>query len=197
LFSTNSANEIIYSDTVALAIKKYVFKKIGGFKEDYNNGEDVDFSVRLKNAGYKIYLEKKISFVHSKVFSFFSLIKRDFEAAYGLLRFSLGNKYLKYNFHIYEGTTRNFAIGIILSFFSVFSTLIGILISNYILDLLGFAIYLFILVINSDFLIYVKKLRGKIFTLKTSFFIFINMFFICSGIIYGLIFLSLKSMENS
>lgn len=50
-----------------MLIKKEVFKRVGGFSEDYfMYGEDVDLCYKIKEAGLRVVYYGKVSFVHIK-----------------------------------------------------------------------------------------------------------------------------------
>lgn len=50
--------------TGSFVIKRNIFEKVGGFKEDVVAGEDTEISRSICDAGYKLILEPKLSVVH-------------------------------------------------------------------------------------------------------------------------------------
>jgi len=62
-----------------MIIKKDYFFDAGCFNEKLKHAEDEEFSLKLKEKGYKLFLNPKLSVNHMKYFNFFSLLKNDFE----------------------------------------------------------------------------------------------------------------------
>jgi glycosyltransferase involved in cell wall biosynthesis len=62
------------------AIRKKVFKELGGFNEDMKKAtvEDVEFGYRLIERGYEVFLDKNLKVVHFTNYSFSKLIKSYF-----------------------------------------------------------------------------------------------------------------------
>ena len=60
------------------AIRRSAFEGVGGFNEDFaTNLEDVELGYRLKRAGYRIFLDKKLQVTHLKQWTFKTMIKAD------------------------------------------------------------------------------------------------------------------------
>lgn len=62
------------------AVRKEVFKKLGGFSENMKKPtvEDVEFGYRLMESGYHVYLDKDIQVIHFTNYTFAKLIKSYF-----------------------------------------------------------------------------------------------------------------------
>ena len=62
------------------AIRRKVFMELGGFDESYRKPciEDIELGYRLRQAGYKIRLFKKLQVKHLKRWNFIGLLKSDF-----------------------------------------------------------------------------------------------------------------------
>lgn len=62
------------------AIRRKVFLELGGFDESYRKPciEDIELGYRLKQAGYRIRLSKKLQVKHLKHWDFIGLLKSDF-----------------------------------------------------------------------------------------------------------------------
>lgn len=81
-------------------IRKQVFTGIGGFNQTLFNwiGEDIDLGARLYDAGYKIFLHKKMLAVHYKRYGFFDLLYNDtIKRAIPWTYFLLTHKFLKFD----------------------------------------------------------------------------------------------------
>ena len=65
-------------NSYCFAIKKDVFKKIGGFNPYAEGVEDVELGYRLTKEGYKILLDKNFQVQHMKNWTFFGLLKSDY-----------------------------------------------------------------------------------------------------------------------
>jgi GT2 family glycosyltransferase len=63
--------------------RKEIFDKIGLFNEQFQYAQDVDFSYRMIDAGYKIMLLKKTGCEHYWKESFLSYIQQQYRSAYG------------------------------------------------------------------------------------------------------------------
>lgn len=81
------------------AIRKDVFKAIGGFNENMRKPtvEDVDFGYRLMENGHRVYLDKSIQVTHFTDYNFSKLIKSYFYKSkdWSELLFSKGERLLK------------------------------------------------------------------------------------------------------
>ncbi len=62
------------------AIRREVFMSLGGFDEDYRQPsvEDIELGYRLKRAGYRVHLVKRLQVKHLKRWRAVSLLKADF-----------------------------------------------------------------------------------------------------------------------
>lgn len=64
-WEVNTPEPVAWATGAFLAIRRTVFDKIGGFDESYvSYFEDVDICLRVKEAGFKVFYEPRISFVH-------------------------------------------------------------------------------------------------------------------------------------
>ena len=72
-----SPQYVVVPCTSYLAIKNDVFQDLGGFNENYRRAcvEDVELGMRLVNKRHKIYLNKKLKFIHLKRHTFLSSLK--------------------------------------------------------------------------------------------------------------------------
>jgi len=59
------------------AIRRDVFRELGGFTTDRSALEDIDFGYRLFNAGHRVRLVKRMQTVHLKAYTFASLVRSD------------------------------------------------------------------------------------------------------------------------
>lgn len=61
----NTPQEVEWATGAFLAVRREAWEKVGGFDEAYiSYFEDVDLAVRVKEAGYKVMFEPRVSFVH-------------------------------------------------------------------------------------------------------------------------------------
>jgi O-antigen biosynthesis protein len=63
----STAQEVSWVTGAALAIRRELFERVGGFDTDYMNGyfEDTDLCLKVRELGYKIWYEPACTFVHS------------------------------------------------------------------------------------------------------------------------------------
>lgn len=74
-----------------LGCKKSVFESIGGFAEDMRFGEDIDFSLRLIEAGYKSVLIKSAFVYHKRRIDYWKFFKQVYNS--GIARIILESRH--------------------------------------------------------------------------------------------------------
>ncbi|MBL7148257.1 MAG: glycosyltransferase [Nanoarchaeota archaeon] len=170
-----------YINTSFFAIKKSIFKEIGGFNTQFRlaNQEDIDFGKTLVSLGYKNIFSGKIKIKHLKEFSFPAFLKKKYYQGNEFIKvYSKQKNNLKMNHLTLDHTRNNVIIALLLIFIGAFSFFEHKLL--YLLLLLAISFYYF----NSDFINYVKvKKTNRI--LVYNFFIILQSFFILFGLILG------------
>jgi glycosyltransferase involved in cell wall biosynthesis len=144
------------------AMKREVFLEFGGFNEKHRVLEDIEFGYRLHKAGHKILLAKDIQVTHCKKYSFFSLVKSDLlDRAIPWTRLMLSNKIFKKDLNV---KTHNI-ISVFLSFIILLNLAIILLIPQSIYVIVPLILFLFYL--NRNFLIFILKEKGMVFTAQS------------------------------
>ncbi len=169
------------------AIRREIFLAIDGFDESYRNPsiEDIELGYRLKSAGYRAFLLKKLQVKHLKHWDLFSLLKADiFYRALPWSRLILKNgKFLN---------DLNLKVSNRVSVMSVFMMIAAMCGALFFLPLFAvsgfFMIILFIL--NWDVYRFFLNKRGLGFTLKVIPFHWI--YFVYSGMAFASVYISTK-----
>ncbi len=122
-----SSNEAETFWTGCGAIRKEVFTKLNGFDLKtfrLPSVEDIDLGYRLKDAGYRVYLDKKFQVKHLKEWTFKSMLKADvFQRAIPWSRIMFKRKRLPYDLNIQ--THHRISGALTLITFALLSLLIG------------------------------------------------------------------------
>jgi glycosyltransferase involved in cell wall biosynthesis len=161
------------------AIKKDIFFKLGGFGAYYNESsiEDVEFGFRLRDAGYRIIIDKNIEVEHIKHFSLFDILKRR------IITYSFLFPIILRRSHKNE-VDEVFSFSIFLPFLILFLLLSGFLL-NHFLFFLALALSFLFFYINRDFLSFLRESKGNLFFLKSCAMLFLDMLFIEIGCLIG------------
>lgn len=67
-----------YPRSYSMGVRKDVFDQVGGFAADMRYGEDIDFSLRVKEAGYQLGLVEETYVYHKRRSTFRSFFKQTF-----------------------------------------------------------------------------------------------------------------------
>lgn len=165
--------------TPLAAIKRDIFEKLGGF-HPYKRIEDIDFGIRFIESGYKIVKEKNLKGIHLKTFSLFNLLKIKKEVYKELIFYLLRKK--KLNVGLKDPI---YMFSIILPPIIILLTIGGIVKPSFLF--LSSSLYFLFLLLNRDFISFVEKKEGFVFSIKTSIMLFIDFFFMSIGSSIGLI----------
>jgi len=172
-----------YINTSFFAIKKTVFKELGGFDTRFKfaNQEDIDFGKRLYNLGYKNIFSDKIRIKHLKEFSFLAFLKKKYYQGHEFIKVYFKQKNnLKMN-HLVLSHTRN---NVTLVLFLIFICILSFFYPTFLyLLLLWFVLFCFV---NSCFINFIKN--KKFFHIVAyNLFIILQSFMILLGLACGLI----------
>lgn len=83
--------EVHIFDGSCVAIKKEVFNEVSGFDENIKilAGEDWDLANRISEKGFRIILDKSVTFIHRKYYTIFNLFRTDLRKAFGVIKLAL------------------------------------------------------------------------------------------------------------
>jgi GT2 family glycosyltransferase len=169
--------------TSLAAIRTDVFRKTGGFDENYKrpSTEDTAFGNVLWNNGIRPLINPGIKAVHNKEYSLLGFLKTDFFRASDLLKMKLR----KDMGQLREGNRTSVPVFFIISVFSTIAALLVFLVTGkYYLLMLFLAVSI---LLNFKFLVWLFKRRGFLFAIKTSVFIPVDHLAITAGMISGLV----------
>lgn len=76
-FSTNPAGEKCYLPTLNLSVQKKVVKAVGLLNEDLSRGQDIEWTTRMKEAGFMPYFEPKAIITHQHGRTSFTAVWQD------------------------------------------------------------------------------------------------------------------------
>jgi MoaA/NifB/PqqE/SkfB family radical SAM enzyme/glycosyltransferase involved in cell wall biosynthesis len=142
------------------AVGKNVFMSVNGFR-NMPSAEDSDLGYRLIKNGYKIYFAEDIKVLHSKKFSVFSLLKREFKAGREGIKVAVNSKVLcdlareKKFFAVNENFIYSFPLAAVFTL----GVLSGFLFSNPVWGLIASLSFLVMTLLNQDFLAYASQQR--------------------------------------
>jgi len=175
--------------TSIASIKKDAFLKTGGFDPKYRipDVEDTEFGQRLRDLGFRVYLDKNLEVEHLKYYNLISILKTDFYRSSGLIKMVLRRGIEKFLSRNETSVPSSFMAQLPFSLsFSVF--LLYFLISGNILaGLISMVSVLIFLILNWDFFSFLKREKGISFTVKSGVFLFVDAFWILGGMVYGII----------
>lgn len=178
---------ILYSSICA--VKKEAFFNVNGFDTELKKAgvEDNDLGYRLTERGYTIRLNKNIQINHYKHISFLKLLKNDFLRASDRVKLMLRKRKFKEIFKqkrfISTPITQIYsAISVLL----IFLSLIGLFFSIY-SNFLAFFLLLLFYFFNRNYLFFLKKEKGFLFSLVLYFLLLADMLIVNFGIASGLI----------
>jgi glycosyltransferase involved in cell wall biosynthesis len=167
--------------TSIAAIRKNVFKKIGGFNTNMDSHEDLELGKRLFMNGFKTYLDRTLKVKHSKFYSFSTFVRtRIRRGSSGLILF-LSKKYEK----TFDVVPLNFKIDSLFLLTVIFSTVFLYRYPLLITPFLFGSVVIFLLV-NFDYLSFLKRKKGVWFMLKSVPMLFFVLFLTCIGSLIGL-----------
>ncbi len=175
--------------TSASAIRKEIFKKSGGFDTRFSRPsvEDTDFGQKLADMGYGVCLKREITVEHVKQYSFFSLLKTDFFRTADLLKMML-RKGIKMFFKGNSTSVPSSFISSVILFPFVLAALLASLFYP-VLTTSFFSLTVILLVLffilNLPFLIWLKRERNLLFSIKAFLFLFLDIPAVIVGLVYG------------
>lgn len=102
------------------AVRRAVFREAGGFDERYDRPciEDIEFGVRLRTAGHRIVLDKRIQVCHLKKWTFWGMLKADVrDRAYPWSRLIFRERYLPndLNLRLSQRVSAILSLGLLIS----------------------------------------------------------------------------------
>ncbi|MDP2924116.1 MAG: glycosyltransferase family 2 protein [Candidatus Omnitrophota bacterium] len=173
--------------TTCLAVKRKIFLKTEGFDLNFKKPtiEDFDFATKLLRAGYKIYLDKQLEYVHMKYFNFWKLIKHQYQQSKGAIKFILRTRCrgvtMKKNEFANKSTFEILRIPL------VYLILLSLILNIFWKGLFLFATILFVIIfiISLDFLKCIKKKKGLKFAIKCFFMGILDSFVCGLGALVG------------
>jgi len=173
--------------TSIASIRKDIFLKAGGFDPEYRmpNVEDTEFGQRMMDCGFRVYLDRNLEVEHLKYYNLISLLKTDFYRSSGLIKMVMRrgiNKFLNKNDTSVPSTfIAQLPFSILSSLLILYSAFSGSIFSA----LIGAVLFTIFFLLNSGFIIYLKKEKGIFFAFKSLMFLFIDAYWIFTGMIYG------------
>jgi glycosyltransferase involved in cell wall biosynthesis len=171
------------------AVRKQVFEECGGFDDNYRQAtiEDIEVGERITARGYKLIIDKRLQVEHVRHYHFSGLLKTGFRRAAGITKIMLRKKFSAEEKSGYQTSPFSFRAGIGISFL-IFLSLLGWVVRGGSGHLIGaFVLYLMLFLLNLDFLLYLRQVKGFKFYLQSCGTIVLDMFSHGLGVIYGAI----------
>jgi GT2 family glycosyltransferase len=99
------------------AIRRDVFRKMGGFDESYRAIEDIELGYRLQQAGERIHLDKDLSVTHMKRYSLRDLVYSDFvNRAVPWTKLILERKVIRSDLNVTVSSAASLAVAYLMAF---------------------------------------------------------------------------------
>jgi len=154
-----SSTYVILPCTSYFAIKREIFEDLNGFNEKYKKPyvEDLELGMRLVNEGQRIYLDKRLKFIHLKKRTFQSFFKNELFLSYYRIKILLSKRNIKM-------ISSHHLPNILFLFLMIFSIVFASLF-NKVLLVLGLFFLIILYLNNREFLKILKKEKGLIFAL--------------------------------
>jgi len=171
------------------AMKKNVFKKIGGYNENLKSVEDVELGERLVKKGYKIYLNKNLEVEHLKKYSLITLLKNDFERAIPWTKLLLKNFNLKKILKNgrYSDKSINLMLSVPISYLLCLTVILNLVDGGITTKLFFFLFFFFFILLNIKFWSFLKENEGWRFAFISTFVTFIDMLAVGGGVFIGVL----------
>jgi glycosyltransferase involved in cell wall biosynthesis len=143
------------------AIKRHVFLDFSGFDEGYRSLEDIELGYRLHQAGHRIFLNKAIQVTHLKEYSLHGLIESDVaHRAIPWTKIMLDKRVFRNDLN----TKSNNVLSVLVAFLLLAA--LGALAWLPSFWWVAGALLIAFITLNRNFLSYVWRERGAVFTLK-------------------------------
>ncbi len=179
----NMPHEVSTAPSNNMSCRKDIFIKIGGFPEQkkFISSEDVLFSYNISRIG-KIIWKKELGIYHQ----FRTTLHRYLKQQEGFTKSTIC-LFLNYPNLLFNITHHSTTVYV--EIFLTFILLLSLLASFFMLDflILSFGLILGVILLNINFLIFLKKKRNYIFLIKSAFVIFARNIAYISGIFKGLL----------
>ncbi|MBC7262820.1 MAG: glycosyltransferase family 2 protein [Chloroflexi bacterium] len=176
--------------TSLAAIRREAFEALGGFDEHYCGAsvtEDIEFGQRLMTAGYRIFVDRRLTVEHLKRYTLLGLLREDLQRASGLmktwLRKRLGNTGQRY----YASVPWFFALAVPLSYGILLFAFFGLLSAHKVWWALAGACWLGALICNAPFLGALYQARGLHFLVKSCLFLPLDLLVSGMGIVLAIL----------
>ncbi len=176
-------------DTSFAFIRKKIFDKFSGFNTRIRISEDVDLGVRLTAKGYKIHHAKGIQMEHIKHYSFMQFIKTDLVRSERMSKIFLSSLFGKRKSKQKSFYLRPFNIyaGIPIAALVIASALLAAILKSAVFAAAATALYALFIIINFDFLNYLRKNNGLCFAVRANFINFLDMAVMNIGVLATLV----------
>lgn len=172
-------------DTSFAFIRTKIFDRFSGFNTKIRISEDVDLGVRLTAKGYKIYHAKGIQMEHIKHYSFMQFIKTDLIRSERMSKIFLSSLFGKRKSKQKSFYLRPFNIyaGIPLASLLIASVMLAVILKSAVFTAAAIALYALFIMVNFDFLNYLRKNNGLYFAIRASFINFLDMAIMNIGVL--------------
>tara|TARA_B110000444_G_scaffold67294_1_gene63220 strand:+ start:1396 stop:2388 length:993 start_codon:yes stop_codon:yes gene_type:complete len=157
--------------TNCFAIKKKIFKKLGGFNQKIigATSEDEEFGYKLLNKGHKIKILRKMQVTHQVNYTFFSFLKRSYNMYEKTIKSFLRNNLISKKTN--QKNYKNVLLSIPLSFLIIFFLACYLIFKTKIFFLFCILFFLIHFILNFNFYRFIFMSKGF---LNSFFAIFIN-----------------------
>jgi len=172
-----SPRHISWVFTSVTAIRKDVFLQAGGFSRGLRSEsgiDDLEFGMRVADAGHKIVMNPEVEVEHTKEFSFTGFVRNQYTRSKAFTAFALRAGRLRQTAERgrFANVTTDFTLGIALAYLMVFTGICAIRYSACLY--LFFTLALLYAFLNVPFLLFFRRHHSVIKTLKACVILFLD-----------------------
>lgn len=173
-----------FSSGVAV-VKRSVFDSINGFDDRYGTipCEDLELGRRLSSRS-KIYINKNFQVEHLKKYSIKDVLYTGYERSKSIIKLIFRNMSKKEDQAGYQTAPKSFIFGVALTAIIALLTMCGILFGSFFYNI-AIVFYLLLLFSCRKFLLFGLKHLGILFFIKSTLFIYFELFAIGLGVVSG------------
>lgn len=175
--------------TSVAAICRNAFFELGGFDENYAkaSNEDMEFGERLVSKGFRLFLDKELTVIHLKEYSFFDLIRTAFNRSSTIIKIMLRKHFSRKELSTYQTSPLTFRLSILIVWILMMTLILTFLF--HLPSLLYLSVFLIFLtwILNFGFLRFLKQRKGLSSSIISGMILFIDLFSHGAGVLWGIL----------
>ncbi len=156
--------------TAMLCIRREVLESVGGFDEELATVEDFRLGLELGSAGYRFVIDWRVAGEHLKRYDLAGILREDTRRIQDLRRLRLDRRQRAFSYRAHRWSR---LLSVLLPVPTLLALLGGIWVPQ--LLLLAAALAMLFYLLNVRFLIYVRRVKGWAFALRSALFLWLEM----------------------